>query len=139
MRTTKAASVVLVITTLAWPAADRTLLSLRLVPSETTIQGAQASQRFLVIGKYADGVERDLTSQARFSLSNPQVAKVDETGRVQSLVDGVVALRAEVANQQAKAAIRIEASQEKSPFSFEAEIVGIFTKRGCNDSNCHGA
>jgi hypothetical protein len=139
MRTTKAASVVLVMTTLAWSAADRTLLSLRLVPSETTIQGAQASQRFLVIGKYADGVERDLTSQARFSLSNPQVAKVDETGRVQSLVNGVVALRAEVANQQAKAAIRIEASQEKSPFSFEAEIVGIFTKRGCNDSNCHGA
>src|SRR5437667_6812485 len=132
MRTTKAASVVLVMTTLAWSAPDRTLLSLRLVPNETTIRGAQAWQRFLVIGKYADGVERDLTSQARFSLSNPQVAKVDETGRVQSLADGVATLRAEVANQQAKAAIRFEASQEKSPFSFEGEIVGIFTKQGCN-------
>src|SRR5437016_752397 len=106
MRTTKAASVVLVMTTLAWSAADRTLLTLRLVPNETTIRGTQASQRFLVIGKYTDGVERDLTLQARFSISNPQVAKVDETGRVQSLADGVAALRAEVANQMAKATVR---------------------------------
>ena len=43
------------------------LISLRLVPQDVTLWGIQASQRFLVIGKFADGMERDLTEESRFS------------------------------------------------------------------------
>src|SRR5438128_1859217 len=45
-------------------------LSLRLIPQEIDLRGANASQRILVLGKYADGLERDVTGQSRFSLSN---------------------------------------------------------------------
>src|ERR1022692_860255 len=46
------------------------LLSLRLIPQQIVLQGATASQRIVVIGKYADGLERDATAQSHFSLSD---------------------------------------------------------------------
>ena len=53
------------------------LRSLRLIPQERTLWGAKASQHFLVIGKYSDGLERDVTAESRFLLSDSTVAKVD--------------------------------------------------------------
>ena len=69
------------------PAASHepTLLSLRLVPAEASLWGREASQRFVVLGSFADGLERDLTSRSRFQLSEPHLASVDDSGRVVAL------------------------------------------------------
>ena len=114
------------------------LLSLRLVPEEITIWGAEGLQRYLVLGRFSDGLERDVTLECRFLLSGARVAALAETRRVVSLADGEAVLKAEKAGKVAKARIRVEGSREKTPFSFERGIVEIFTKRGCNDSHCHG-
>ena len=118
---------------------ERQLLSVRLVPHNTTLWGAQASQRFLVLAKYADGLERDVTSRSLFALSDPQVATVDEAGKVTPRADGETVLAAEFGDQVAKTKVRVEGSEEKRPFSFVRDIGGVFTKRGCNSSDCHGS
>ena len=63
------------------------LLSLRLAPENPKLWGANASQRFLVLGKYSDGLERDITLESRFSVSDTKVVKVDKSGRVAALAD----------------------------------------------------
>ena len=35
--------------------------------------------------------------------------------------------------------VRVKGSDEKRPFSFGRDIGGIFTKKGCSDSHCHGS
>ena len=115
------------------------LLSVRLVPHQTTLWGARASQQFLVLANYADGLERDVTSQSLFALSDPQVATVDQAGKVSAQADGGTVLAVEFAGQVAKAKVRVEGSEEKRPFSFARDIGGIFTKKGCNSSDCHGS
>ena len=119
------------------PGKGTQLLSLRLVPPEVTLR-AGASQRFLVLGQGADGLERDLTSESRFSVSLSEVADIDENGRLKARADGELILTATLADQSARAKVRVESSQERRPFSFARDIEGIFTKRGCNDSSCHG-
>ena len=114
------------------------LRSLRLVPQDRTLWGAKASQRFLVIGKYSDGLERDVTAESRFSLSDSKVAKVDAEGRVVALADGSAVLTASLGGRSAKTEVRVAGSQETRPFSFARDIGGILTKRGCSDSSCHG-
>ena len=114
------------------------LLSLRLAPENPKLWGANASQRFLVLGKYSDGLERDITLESRFSVSDTKVVKVDKSGRVAALADGDSLLTAEFEGQSAKTQVRVSGSEEKRPFSFARDIGGIFTKRGCNDSSCHG-
>jgi hypothetical protein len=119
-------------------AADGRLLSLRLAPQDPALWGAKASQRFLVLGRYADGLERDVTTQCRFSISDARVAKVDESGRLAALAEGEVALTVVMGSQSAKTNVRISGSEQRRPFSFARNIGGIFTRRGCNESGCHG-
>ena len=113
-------------------------VSLRVVPSEVMLWGPQASQHFMVIGKYADGLERDVTSSTQFSLSTATKGDIDASGKFVAHAPGDVVLTAKVSDQSAKAAIRSLGWDTAQPFTFARDIDRIFTKRGCNDSSCHG-
>src|SRR5262252_868420 len=106
-----------------WADAPAKLVSLRIMPQERTLRGKHASQQFLVIGKFADNRERDLTSQARFALSNPASARADESGRLFATADGQTVLTASVGQLSARASLKIEGSTEERPFSFSRNIV----------------
>ncbi len=113
-------------------------LSLRLVPEEISLWGHDASQQVLVLGKYSDGLERDLTGRSRFSIADPDLAVVNQQARVKALAEGETTIRVEVGGKSASAPIRIQEAQIVRPFSFARDIGGILTKRGCNTSACHG-
>ncbi len=114
------------------------LLSIRLLPQEVALWGNDASQRLLVLGTYSNRLEQDVTSRVRFSVSDPRVARVDESGKVLPLADGQAILRAELKHYAAEAPIHVTAVENERPFSFQRDIGSIFAKRGCNDSSCHG-
>lgn len=113
------------------------LLSLRLVPEEVTLRGAGAGQRFLVLAKYGDGLEREITRECRFSVADTRIAQVIGGGRLKAQADGETVLKAKWGEHVAKARIQIKGSVEERPFSFPRDIGAIFTKRGCNQSVCH--
>jgi len=112
--------------------------SIRVVPDNATVWGAQGSQHFMVLAKYADGLERDVTSATRFSLSQPAKGEIDTTGKFVARSPGEVVLTAKYGGRSAKSAIQMEETEKPRPFTFAREIDGIFTKRGCNDALCHG-
>lgn len=114
------------------------LLSLRLLPQDVALSGLKASQRLLVLGQYADGLERDVTRQSRFSVSDPDLARIDENGRLVAVKDGQVRVSAELGGLSAAMAVSIRGAQEERSFSFARNVSGIFTKRGCNFGDCHG-
>jgi len=113
-------------------------VSLRLVPQEVTLSGTQASQHFMVLGKYADGLERDVTSTAHFALSPAGKGAIDALGKFVASGSGDVVLTANANGRSAKAAIRMEEADKAHVFTFARDIDRVFTKRGCNDSSCHG-
>ena len=116
---------------------DPTLVSVRIFPDSTTLRGRGASQRFVVMGKYSDGLERDVTFESGFSVADSTLAEVDE-GRVSGLADGETELKAEVEGMEVTAKIRVEDSSQETPLGFERSISPILTQKGCNGSNCHG-
>ena len=120
-------------------AAQPRLLSLRLQPTEITLPGPGSSQRFLLLGLYSDGLQRDLTRQCRFLLSDSHLAQLTEPGRIAALEDGEVVLTAEFEGWSSHAVIRIEGGGISRPFSFARDVAGILTKRGCNNQECHGS
>ena len=113
-------------------------LSLRLVPEEVRLRGKGASQQFLLMAAFADGREKDVTAQADFSLTDPAVARLDRSGRLLVVGDGETQLNATVGALRARASIVVVDSAQPRPFSFERDIAGIFTRRGCNAIACHG-
>jgi len=122
-------------------AADRApkLTSIRIEPQGRTLAGAGASQQLLVIGEFSDGAERDFTDRAAWKLSDASLARIDNDARLFSLADGAVTVTATVEGHSATSPIRIEHAQVQRPFSFGRDIAGIFTRRGCNGTTCHGS
>ena len=115
------------------------LHSLILQPQGVTLRGKDASQQFLVTGTYCDGSERDLTRQCRYSLSDSRRARVDSSGRVFALADGPVHLTAHFGGRSVSTSVGIQASAEARSPNFALDLEGIFTRRGCNSSECHGS
>ncbi len=120
----------------AYPQAQS--LALRIYPREASLWGTAASQRFLVLARSADGVERDVTSSSALSLSSASAGEIDPSGKFVARADGRVSLTARYDNLAAEAVVRIEGAGKQRPFSFARDIGGIFTRRGCNNSDCHG-
>ncbi len=114
------------------------LVSIRLEPGEVELRGAGATQRFLVVGEYSDGLQREVTSESRLWVSDPGIVRLESVGRVVSVSAGGTELRAELGGKVARATIRTAVTEQRRPFSFDWDIGGILTKRGCNSSRCHG-
>jgi len=125
-----------VIAIAAWPAS--TIVSIRTVPAQTALKGADATQQFIAIAKYADGSERDVTSEAEWRLSKPASAKFISTARIAPVTDGALSVTAVADGHQASSSVSIEGATRVRPVTFTREISGILTKRGCNGAACHG-
>jgi hypothetical protein len=113
-------------------------VSLRIVPADVTVWGDQSSQRFLVLAHDRNGMDRDVTSTARLSLSSLEKGEMDKSGKFTAKANGAVKLTAQFEGVWAETTIRVEGAGEKRPFSFGRDIGAILTKRGCNNSDCHG-
>ncbi|MDE2666662.1 MAG: DUF1553 domain-containing protein [Acidobacteriota bacterium] len=114
-----------------------TLLSLRIVPEDIHLSGLSPSQQLVLLGRYSDGLERDLTGASSLELGSTEVATIEDQGRLTALSEGSTTLHAHVANHSASAMLTVQSLATPPPFSFQHDIGGILTKRGCNDSSCH--
>jgi hypothetical protein len=113
-------------------------LALRVIPEKVSLWGVNASQRFLVLAKYNDGLERDITTDAQLSISSPTLGRLEDS-RFHALADGSLTLTASYMGKSATSALSISGLTEKLPFSYTRNIGGILTKRGCNSTTCHGS
>jgi Protein of unknown function (DUF1549)/Protein of unknown function (DUF1553) len=112
--------------------------ALRLVPAETTLSGAGATQRFVVLAKGLDGLERDVTSQCRFTTKSTSKIAVELEGRVTGLADGDAILRVEYQGAVAEAAVRVRDVRRPRTSTFAWDVEAVLTRNGCNGSGCHG-
>ena len=103
------------------------------------LRGKDARQQLLLTGKYVSGAERDFTRQAGYSVSPPNVVKVDKTGRVTPLGDGSATITAKGPDDLSTTLpVEVDHFDEVPPINFPNQIVPIFTKAGCNSGGCHG-
>src|SRR3954447_22232355 len=105
--------VLLLLASVAWPAS--TFVSLRVVPVQATLQGARASQQFLAIAAYDDGVERDVTSEVQWRLSKPALAKLLAGARVVPVADGSLTVTAALSGREAVSTLKIADATAAQP------------------------
>ena len=121
------------------PPSGGRLLSVRLLPEEVRLRGKDAAQQLLVIGTYADGLERDLTETSRFSIADPELAEIDARGRVKARSDGRSLLTVQSSGRDLQAIVQVRDSAVSRPLRFDRDIARILTRRGCNSTECHGS
>ncbi|HUI42301.1 MAG TPA: DUF1549 domain-containing protein [Terriglobia bacterium] len=115
------------------------LSKIEILPPSIAFVGPRYSQRLVVEGTYADGHQEDLTTQARITSSNPQVALVDGEHSAQPRGDGQATLTATVLGHRASTSVSVKDYSVAAPWSFRNDVLPVMTKVGCNSGPCHGA
>jgi hypothetical protein len=92
-----------------------------------------------VEGTFADGHQEELTSRAKVTVSDLQIAKLDQDGFVLPQGDGKAAITATVLGHRATAPLVVHDYESASIWSFRNDVLPVMTKMGCNSGPCHGA
>lgn len=120
-------------------AAQPRLLSLAITPPLITLSGQDGRQQLVVTGRYADGLERDLTHQVAFSVSVPGLVRV-ERARLTPIADGSGMLVARApGGARAWASVRVTGAGETRSPGFTHHVVPVLNKFGCAQGSCHGS
>src|SRR5438034_2126258 len=109
--------------------------------SDQTINfsGKNARQQLLLAARFDSGAVRDYTRQVRYSVSPPEVIRIDTAGRMTPLGNGDATITAKSTDgSSATLAVTVENFENVAPINFPNQIVPIFTKTGCNAGGCHG-
>lgn len=128
-------------TTVNPPPKRETWLGLRkltLEPTVGTISGTGNSHRFLATATFSDGSERDVTQQVSISLDTPGVLQAVSAGLFVARREGIVKLRATLAGFHSEAVVVVQPKRTVQ-IDFANQVAPVFSKLGCNNTNCHGA
>jgi hypothetical protein len=114
------------------------LSELRVYPSDVHLMTSRARQSVVVQAVYADGVTRDVSREAAWSVADPTIAALDDW-TLRPAGDGQTTVSATFEGQSAAIPVTVAQSQENRPVSFKLDVMPIFMKAGCNSGSCHGA
>jgi hypothetical protein len=119
-------------------AAEPAPASLQVFPPDVRLASSRARQVFVVQATYADGITRDVTAQAKATLANPAVARL-EKNVLTPLADGATELKVELGGKSAAAPVAVKDAKKDRAVSFKLDVMPVFMRAGCNSGACHGA
>jgi hypothetical protein len=100
--------------------------------------GAEGQRQLIVTGRYADGVERDLTREATFAPN--MLCAVSRNGlATPRSSSGTGKLVVRVGSLSTVVQVQVRDPGSHPPARLVTDVVPILTKNGCNQGACHGA
>ncbi|MEO7317953.1 MAG: DUF1549 domain-containing protein, partial [Chthoniobacteraceae bacterium] len=107
-------------------------------PADVNLKFLRDSQSMVVRITEANGVHRDVTAEAKFTIADPVKAKV-EKGVIFPLADGETKVKIEWNGKSAEVPVKVEQAAADTPVSFRLDVMPVFMKAGCNTGGCHGS
>ena len=114
------------------------LVELRVSPPDVNLMTSLDRQGIVVQAAFTDGLTRDVTDQATWTLANPALVR-REGNTLHPVADGVTELKIEFGGQALTIPVKVEKAAEARPISFKLDVMPVFMKAGCNTGSCHGA
>ena len=107
-------------------------------PDVAFIRGVGNSHTLLFTAITSDGARRDVSAEVSVTVDNPAVLREIAPGVFEADRLGIAKLQAHFRNREADAVVIVQ-PRRSSRIDFATEIAPIFSQRGCNSTNCHGA
>ena len=106
-------------------------------PAKITLGSARAGTQIIVTGRTANGVTRDLTTEAAYTVRDPILTVAE--GRALPLKDGRTEITIRAEGQTFAIPVEISGLSNTDPVRFRTETLAVLTKQGCNSGSCHGS
>ncbi len=121
------------------PAPTAPLESLTVYPAAIALTGPRDVQHLGVLGHYAGGQAWDVHQTAKFTSSDPKIARVDGHGVVHPVADGSATVTIQLGTLTKQVPVTVKHAAADLPVAFTREVQPILIKSGCNQGACHGA
>jgi hypothetical protein len=108
-------------------------------PPAPTLNGNYDRIQLLVTADGAAEHAADLTHQAQFHSSNPQIVAVDPTGLLLAEGNGTATVTIVAAGVEHAVAVTVKGVAAAPAVSFSQQVMPILSKAGCNAGACHGS
>ncbi|MDP6445693.1 MAG: DUF1549 domain-containing protein, partial [Pirellulaceae bacterium] len=118
--------------------ADRQLVGIQVDPPDVKLNTLRDLQRLIVQAQFADGITQDVTREAKLTLDNPALAKIQEN-LLTPLADGAGKVLVEFGGFKVEIPVEVKDAKTDRPISFQLDVMPVFMKSGCNMGSCHGA
>jgi hypothetical protein len=140
MRHTTSSTAILLLSLLAGTASAQApaLTALEVFPSDVNLHTGRGRQSFVVKATYADGITRDVTADAKTTLANPALVRL-EKNVLYPAADGATELKVEFGGKAVAVPVQVKDARVDRPISFKLDVMPVFMKAGCNAGSCHGA
>jgi hypothetical protein len=115
-----------------------TLSDLKAYPPEINLSSAKARQRVVIQAGYADGLTRDVTTEASCKVADSKLVKLDKA-ILSPVTDGKTELRISFKGKSVTVPIAVTNAKTQAPLSFKLDVMPVFMKAGCNAGACHGS
>lgn len=111
---------------------------LRIDPKVAYIHGPGNLHSLLVTAVYDDGTERDVSAQTSIQADVSGVVRQTSPVIFEAEREGIAKLRAEFGGLHAESVILVRPKRSLR-VDFTLDVAPIFSKMGCNNTNCHGS
>ena len=118
--------------------ADSPVVQLNVFPKDINLTTSKDRQLVIVQAVQADGITRDVSLEASFTLGNPALCRRENTTFFPA-ADGQTELKVDFAGKTLTIPVKVERSVEPRPISFKLDVMPVWMKTGCNTGSCHGA
>jgi hypothetical protein len=112
-------------------------------PAAATLEGNFARTQLVVTacpeGKPTDERARDLTHQATYASSNPQVATVSATGGLLARGNGRATITVTAEGKSRQVVVSVTGVQARPAIGFCEHVMPILARAGCNTGACHAS
>lgn len=107
-------------------------------PPRIQLTGPPDLQQILVMGRYSDGSQRDLTPLSTWNAEPAGIVSVSPSGLVKPLKTGTATLTIQVGQQKTSIPVAIANFDNPRPTSFRHDFIAALNVAGCNQGACHG-
>ncbi len=115
-------------------------IAIELEPPEIVLQGAGASQIFVVSARDRSEHQADITASCRIRSSDPAVVSVDPDGPILTgRSPGRATITAWFGDLKTSVEVKVRDQSGEMNVSFSRDVMSILTTKGCNGSACHGS
>lgn len=124
------------------PAATFAETPFQVSPAPVVLEGNFARAQLLVTGLEKAAVSErsaDLTRQATYLSSNPQVAAVNNTGRLLAVGNGDATITVTMAGTARPVPVKVSGVVPEPKIGFAEHVLPILAKAGCNAGACHAS
>ncbi len=119
-------------------AADLPAVAVDVFPKAVDLRAYRQPVAVRVLGQSADGYAIDLTSRAKITAADIKIARVDESGWVYPVANGVTNLTVTAEGKTVTVPVTVQLPAVEPPMSFRHEVMPVLSKAGCNAGSCHG-